>query len=382
MLVKLRREPEKIPPPPVIPVVAVAEMKASDISVEIGANGTVRARTATQLTSRVAGEIIQVSPSFQDGGFFEKDEVLVKIDPVPYESQLANARAQLATAELGLAREEALAKRNRRDWDRLEEGEPEGLAAHVPQLAKARADVAAAEAGVRTAEQDLEYTEIRAPYAGRVRTKIADIGQNVSALGAVLAEIFAVDFAEVVLPLPPEDAWFLTLPLNGSASSEPLPVTLSGNVGGTELAHWQGWLDRSLGVIDEQNRFVRVIVRVDDPYRLQSDATGPPLQIGQFVKVEIPGRVLENAYEVPREAVLPGDRVLVVAEKDGKQVIEIRDIKVLRKESERVLVKEGLTDGDKVSVTRLQYYANGLQVKAVPAGSQERGGKLIEEAKP
>jgi RND family efflux transporter MFP subunit len=346
-------------------------MEATDVPVSIIANGTVRARTATQLTSQVSGRIISVNPQFLEGGFFRDGDVLVTIDPILYQTQVANAKAQLATAQLALEREEALAKRMRRDWKRLGKGEPTGLAANVPQLAKARADVEAAHAALKAAEHDFSNTQIVAPYTGRVRAKMADVGQSISALGAILADIYAIDYAEVVLPVSSADARFLHLPPLGSQIPEDAAVSVHLE-DGKGLA-WQGHVDRTTGIVDPQNRFVRVIVRVDDPYGL--DEPGPPLQIGQFVKARLDGRVLERAFSVPREAVLPGDRVLVVVD----SLIQTRQVDIARKESERVIVTSGLETGDRVIVTRLPYYAEGMKVAPITSDNEAPSGELIDQ---
>lgn len=389
LLVTLRREPPKAEPEAKIPSVEVIIAKPETVAVSITANGTVRARTTTQLTPQVSGQIIEVNPNFHDGGYFQSGDVLLRIDPVQYEMQLANARAQLASAELALEREEAVAKRNRREWNRLDRGEPTGLAANIPQLVKARADVEAAQAALRAAEHDVSHTEVKAPYAGRVRAKLADVGQSVSAMGTVLGEIYAVDYAEVVLPLPSRDAWFLDLPDQGEAR---VPVTLSADLGGGELVEWQGTMDRSTGLIDPNNRFVNFVARVDDPYGLESEnEERPPLQIGQFVTASVRGRLLEKVISVPRDALLPGDRVHVVTplneeakpDQDGvRGTLDTEDVRVLRKESDRVLVSDGLREGDWICLTRLPFVGVDMEVTALPEDGSRRPGKLIQQVQP
>ena len=319
----------------------------------------------------MSGLIVSVSPQFQEGGFFRKGEVLVTIDPVRYKTQVATAKAQLATAQLGLEQQEALAKRMRRDWKRLGKGEPSGLAANVPQLAKARADVEAAQATLKSAEHDFTNTQIIAPYTGRVRSKMADIGQSISALGAILADIYAIDYAEVVLPLSAADAGFLDLPALGNQVSDTAKVTV--HLTDAEGHSWNGQIERTTGIVDAQSRFVKVIVRVDDPYGLNNP--GPPLQIGQFVSANLTGRVLEGAFSVPREAVLPGDRVLVTRD----NLIESRKVTIARKESGRVIVTNGLQPGERVIVTRLPYYAEGMEVEPITSESEVPSGQLIDQ---
>ena len=98
-------------------------------------------------------------------------------------------------------------------WDRIGSGQARSLTLREPQLASARAELAAAEANLETAQRNLERTEVRAPYAGRVREKNVDVGEFVT-VGALVARIYAVDAAEVRLPLPDGDLAYLDLPLN------------------------------------------------------------------------------------------------------------------------------------------------------------------------
>jgi multidrug resistance efflux pump len=70
-----------------------------------------------------------------------------------------------------------------------------------PQLEEAQARLASAEADLEQARHDLAKTTVIAPYDGLVSAKNTDIGQFVTT-GASIAETFAVDYAEVRLPIP------------------------------------------------------------------------------------------------------------------------------------------------------------------------------------
>ena len=130
-----------------------------------------------------------MSDNFREGGFFDKGDVLLEIDPADYETALTVAQANLAQARVRLAEEEAQSRQAELDWQRLGGDErPTELVLRVPQLALARANVAAAEARVREAERDLERTRISAPYDGRVLAKHVDVGQVVGP-GTMLATV-------------------------------------------------------------------------------------------------------------------------------------------------------------------------------------------------
>ena len=81
--------------------------------------GTVQPRTRSTLLPEVSAKVIEIGESFRPGGFFEKDEVLVKLDPVDYETALVVSKAALAQAESMLAEEMAKAEQARENWKAL-----------------------------------------------------------------------------------------------------------------------------------------------------------------------------------------------------------------------------------------------------------------------
>ena len=208
-----RSEPEARIPEVPLPLVQVIDVELRDLTLTVTSQGTVSPRTESELVPEVAGRVIEVSPSFVSGGFFEAGELLLRIDPHDYRQAVVQAGSAVAQAELRLASEQAEADVARREWEELGEGgEPPPLTLREPQLAEAEAAVAAARAALLNAERNLERTEIRAPFAGRVRQKQVDVGQFVSP-GSPLGTVYAVDYAEIRLPLPDEELAFLDLPL-------------------------------------------------------------------------------------------------------------------------------------------------------------------------
>ena len=155
-------------------------------------------------TAHGGGQIVAVSDSFREGGFFDQGDELLRIDPRDYEIAVTVAEAELASAKAALAEEQARARIAERDWQQF--GGDRSAASRTmlrePQLAAAQAAVKAAAAQLARARLDLERTRITAPYAGRVLEQNVDIGQYVTT-GTELARIYATDYAEVRLPLTP-----------------------------------------------------------------------------------------------------------------------------------------------------------------------------------
>jgi RND family efflux transporter MFP subunit len=368
-LVTARRVPERqqrIAPPP---LVQVLEVVPEDARLDVSSHGEVAARTQTLLVAQVAGQVIEVAPALVSGGFFEKGEVLAKIDPRDYRVAVSRAEARVAQERVRLAREEGEARIAREDWDSLGGGgEPDPLVVREPQLAEARAALTSAEAEVEKARLDLARTEVVAPYAGRVRSKSVDVGQYL-APGAAIARIYAVDVAEVRLPIPRSDVGFVELPLDFRTDrSAPGPgVVLRAEFGG-RWWEWEGRIVRTEAEIDPRTRMVHAVARVEDPYGRLIESDSPPLAVGLFVEAEIEGRVVSDVFVLPRAALRGTGRVIVV---DGEDRLRFRDVDVLRLHGERMVIRGGLEEGELVCISPLEVAVDGMQVR-VAAASPER----------
>jgi len=101
------------------PFVAVQTVIPGTISFNIKSQGTVIPRTQTNLVSEVSGQIVETAPFFVAGGFFRKDDILLRIDPRNHEAALKQAQAQVAKARTRIETESALAGYALDDWRRL-----------------------------------------------------------------------------------------------------------------------------------------------------------------------------------------------------------------------------------------------------------------------
>lgn len=292
-----------------LPLVRVMEAKKQSIQFRVRSQGTVRPKTESSILSEVAGRVVWVSPALSGGAFFGQGELLVKIDTADYDLALLQAKTAIAEAEVRLEREKEEAAVARREWASLGKGTPSPLALREPQLREAQAMLESRQAAVRRAELDLERTEIHAPYRGRVRQKLVDIGQFLNR-GTAIANIYGVDVAEVLLPIPDEDAAFLQLPMSyapTASGSEPvkresLPVRLFTNFAGTEHS-WNGQIVRTEGEIDSKTRMINAIAEVNEPYA-RNKGGRPPLAVGMFVEAEIRGRAASNTVALDRKSVV------------------------------------------------------------------------------
>ena len=348
--------------PPAL-LVDVVQARRNPVTFSVQSQGSVAPRTQTTLVAEASGQIVEVSPAFVSGGFFRKDDVLVRIDPRNYESVVKRARAAVARAETQLATETATASYAKEDYARLQRlnpntGPASALALRKPQLSAAMAELQSAQADLEKAEGDLDRTVIRAPYDGLVRQKIADVGQYVN-VGSQLAMTFAIDIAEVRLPITQNDLQYLDL--TKLRAGLPLEVVLQTQLGG-ETVSWAAVITRSEGVFDADTRVLYLVAQVADPYGLQRGAEGAqvPLMMGTFVSAQIAGRPGGDLFVVPRQSIYRGKTIWLV---DDDSTIRPARVDVVRADENFFYISDGLMEGDRYCATAVEQPLPGMKVR-------------------
>ncbi len=292
----------------------------------------------------------------ESGTDVAEGEVLVELDPADLRAALESARARLADAELALANEEAAAAQARRDWERLGiGGEPTPLSLREPQLAAARAGLVAATAAVAKAELDVNRASIRAPFSGRIRTKLVEAGMVVSP-GTPVAEMFSTDGYKVRLSVPVDDA------VRVQRLDEKAPTVRFFTTAGGQRAEWKGEIARTEGNVERTSRSLQFVGSIP-PANMMSD-TRIPLLPGLFVDAAIEGRVLEKVTRLPRVALLDDRHVLVV---DKENKLHFREVQIAWGDRKDVFISGGLEPGERVCVTTVESIIDG-QTLVQPAG--------------
>ena len=347
------------------PLVQVVQVEPQTVKLNIRSHGVVSARTEIDLVPEVAGQLVELHPSLVAGGFFKLGDILVKIDARSYDHAIAEAQARIAEAERQVMMEEAQAEQARNEWHSLGEGQPSALTLREPQLAEARAKLKAAQADLANARLQRSRCEWRAPFAGRVRERHIGLGQYVQP-GEKLARIYAIDVAQVRLPLATDQFTYLDLLLdhrNSKAETGP-KVILSTRFAGT-LQRWEGHIVRAEGALDEETGLLHAVAEVNNPYAVKEGQA--PLMPGLFVNAEIVGKDQTDVFILPPGAVNPSHEVLWV---DIEDRLHIRRVDILRSEPGRVLIKGGLSPGDRVVVAGIQVPVQGMKIRTqiVPLG--------------
>jgi RND family efflux transporter MFP subunit len=352
---------EKHRPPSPLPVVKAIKISTGPQSVMIQGEGTVRPLQQIDLVPQVGGKVVYVSPSLVNGGDFRQDSILLRIDPVDYNLTVTLAKAKVKDAEsrLKLAMEEAAAAQE--EWRLLHSGSPKGkrepppLVAKEPQLMAAQARLEAERAGLKKALLNLERTELKAPFDGRVSQENVDIGQYVSAAKS-LGIIYSIQAAEIVLPLENEDLSWFHVPGFTAGNGPGAKAVVRAPIAGQERT-WDGQVVRTEGILDARTRTINVVVKVEKPY-----ATKPPLAAGLFVTVDIHGRILPDAAVIPRAALREGEVVWVV---DDYNVLHFRKVDVARIQGDNVVVKSGINDGEMVVISPHKVVTDRMSVRII-----------------
>ncbi|MFT6194891.1 MAG: RND family efflux transporter MFP subunit [Cognaticolwellia sp.] len=358
----LSPKPEKKPVIIKAPLVEVKNIARQDVGFVIASQGNVLPSTQTQLISEVSGQITFVNEKFNIGGFFTQGEVLLSIDDINYQVALLQAQSQLDAAKAVLIEEQAKKDQAEKQWLLTKKSLSKApvLALRLPQLQKAKADIKAAKANVISAEVKLARTKIIIPYDAIVKEKQVDIGQYVS-MGSALTTIFAVDYAEVRLPIKPRDVGFLNLPKINAKQSSSSTVDIYTKVNGTEH-HWASNLTRYEGEVDSRSRVHYVIAQIDDPYSVLSSSKHQELRIGSFVNAKISGKEVKDIVTIPRDALHGANRVYLV---DKDNTLHIQEINILRNDATYVYSHDTFSAGFRLVITQMQAPVEGMALRVL-----------------
>ena len=361
------RNPERLEPSSPeqsLATVRVALVQPEAVTLQVQSQGKVQAARRVNLSASTSGQVSWVSPSFVSGGFFNADEVILRLDSSDFENALERSRSTMEQAQTETNYATGELERYRELAERRLVSESQ-----VQELQR-QADISAgrlrdAKAQLAQTQLDLRRSEVRAPFATIVEDTAIELGQNVNR-GQSLANLLSADDVEVRLPLALSQLGYLDIPLGyrGELPDELAPeVTLSGMFGG-QLHHWRGKLVRTEAGIDASNNAVQAIVRVEqsatqNPIHGESSQS-MPLPVGLYVEASIAGKTVNDLYALPREVIRSGSRVLIV---DAENRLRYREVEILRLENERVLIAGGLRPGERICMSPIQAVVEGMLVQ-------------------
>jgi multidrug efflux pump subunit AcrA (membrane-fusion protein) len=213
---------------------------------------------------------------------------------------------------------------------------------------------------VAQAELKIQRTIIRAPYAGMVASTHVDMGQYVT-IGTKLGSIFAIDYAEIRLPMTDKQMSKLSLS-KGSIKNQSFTnakVELKAVVNGSEV-QWPAVLVRSEGTIEQSSRAQYLVATIDDPYNLKNQKNRQPLLMGTFVEATVSGKTINAVHALPRYALRANQRVaMVTAEKRLKMVA----VDYIFDDRNYYYINSGLEGSVEVVTSGMGIMVDGMKVK-------------------
>jgi membrane fusion protein, multidrug efflux system len=343
--------------------VHTAIVESKPFPVILNGLGTVQATNTVTVRSRVDGQIDRVA--FEEGQMVKEGDLLVQIDPAPFQAALDQAVAKLAQDEASLTNA-------KQDLQRTSILSKQGNATQqlfdqrTAQVASLTAQVQADQAAIASAKVQLAYTTIKSPLTGRAGFRLVDPGNIIHAndQNGILT-ITQLQPISVIFTAPEQQ-----LPsINEALKSGPLKVTAFSSDGQKQLA------EGTLKLIDNQVDVASGTIRLKASFENKDGALWPGLSVSTRLLV----RVIKNVVVVPDSAVQRGPDGLFayVVSADGKA--QLRDLKVGRIEDAQALVEQGLAAGERIVTSGHYRVQPGASVEIIDGQDRKTADKHSEE---
>jgi RND family efflux transporter MFP subunit len=303
------------------PMVSVINVTPKQIRIPIDLNGMVTASNQVMLAANSAGQITDLSPRLIPGATFQQNEVLLSMDDGMAQRQLSAAQLTLETAKQNLQRLKA-----EQQIDQALPGLPNVVQVYLGRLQEMQTQIDLAQADLHLAQEQLEQTEIRAPFDGRVQQVMVSAGQRV-APGMELVSFYGTGTARVRLAISDSQLLLMNLPQDphtphttkDKISTNNTSVLLRQNLAG-QYRYWQGHLLGIEASLDPNNQMTYLLVNVDQAFDQNIDINNQtnakstpnvhlPLLSGQVLEARIMSRAFKNIAVIPRQLLQSGNVV-------------------------------------------------------------------------
>jgi len=393
--------------------VRVISARERAITPEITGFGLVSPARTFEAIAQVSGTADYVNPDLRKGAILPAGAIILRLSPVDFNLAIAQAKANIRAAEARLA-ELAVSQDNQSaalsietEALQLKQGDLarvetlfsggtvsqsaldtvrsgvlaqrqkvlsiQSTLALVPTQREVQQEqIAVYRASLETASLNLARTELKLPFAARVATTSVETGQYVRA-GQTAAVLNGVRMAEVeaqVSLAAMRDLMHFNNPDASLFSGDPtlikevlrqlgLVAEVRLSLGQDKLI-WNARVDRISDTIDPQAGTLGVIVQVESAYSGAEPGTRPPLTKGMFVEVALTAAPVRGMV-IPRSALRNGE-VLVVDADNRLATVPVTPYLV---QDARVLIAEGLTEGQQVIVSDLSPVIQGMLLTAI-----------------
>jgi RND family efflux transporter MFP subunit len=350
------------PPPPTVTVAKPAVRAVTDQDEYVGRFVAI---DAVEIRARVSGYLAKID--FRDGQMVKQGDLLFTIDKRPFENTLAQARANLAQAKANLAFAESDLDRGKQ-LVRERTISEQVFQQRTQAFGSAQASVAANEAAVKQAELDLDFTEFRAPVAGRIGDRRVSPGNLVTGgttgTTTMLGTIVSMD--PIRFEFSMDEASYLRYERFAQSGKE-----VTGREHGVAVAlkliddknfERRGTMDFVDNAIDRSSGTIRGRAVFSNPDGL--------LTPGMFGRVRVPGSPTYNALLLPDAAIGTEQikKYVLVIGADNKAVMKYVTLGQLTEDGLRV-IKDGIDANDRVVVNGLMRVRPGQTVKPEEKGA-------------
>ena len=345
---------QEAPPQRVVEVV-VDEVVSEPYQPKSEFVGRLHARDDVAVQAKVTGYV--QTRDFKEGETVETGQVLYTIDASEYEAALARAKAGLASA---VANQANAARNFRRGKELLPQGaisqaEMDNLTA---KKLEADAGIESANAQVTSAEVNLGFTTIRAPFTGRIARSAVSPGDLVGPNSGNLTTLVSIDPIEALFQVN-EAAYVAAMAerLDNARGANPEDlqnVEVSLRLANGETYPEIGHIDYFSNRIDEATGSLEARALIPNSHAL--------LVPGQYVRILLQETDLVEGLFVPQAAVQADQQGSFVLLVDGSNSVVRHNVELGARMDQQVLVKKGVEAGDRVIVRGLQQVRPGMPV--------------------
>lgn len=371
-------------PPRQARLVQVVSPEKSDFVTQVRAFGPAVPAQEVTLQPQVMGQIVELSPDVVPGCIVKAGQKLIAIDRRDYEIVVDQRESDVARATRDLKVEQGNQAVARQEYELLGEvivEEDRELVLRVPQLESAQAAKESAEAALRKAQLDLSRCDIAAPFNAIVQERRVDLGATVS-LNSPLVTLVGTDQAWVELKVRVDELQWLFIP---RAHDEPAStVRIYYKLAWGQDAFRTGRVLRVYGDLEAGGQLAQLLVEVDDPFCLKpANRDKPQLLMGSMVSAVIEGRPLESVYAIDRTHLRDNNTIWVL---NDRGELEIRKVDVVFRQPQRVYVRDGLAESDRLVATDIAAPVAGMPLRVAgaeggetpaPGGSPGRPGRPV-----
>ena len=333
-----------------LPPVQVAMANVQNIPRYLSGLGTVTAANTVTVRNRVDGQIMAIH--FTEGQEVNAGDLLVEIDPRPYqvqltqaEGQLLNMQATLSNAKRDLVRYQKLIKTNMVSQQQLD--------TQQALVKQSEGSLKAAQGAVDSANLQLTYSKVTAPISGRVGLKLVDVGNYVSSGDSTGLVVITQTHPIDVLFALPETELSAILPAYNQGKSLSVEAWDRGNkqliTTGTLLS-LDNQIDTATGTIKLKARFTN-----------QDNQLFP----NQFVNAKIKVDTLDNAIVIPAAAIQTGNNENFVWMINDQNKVSKQPVTVGLRSGESVVVSQGVESGQRVVTDGVDRLKQDMQVEVV-----------------